>query len=272
MLKNSRNSKRHGCKCTMKLVANRVLRRMTQLSQHFSGFRRIAIVVDSNKNLTMQLLPSTLQLKMGRKSKKFHAAFPMQVHSIGSSRARQVADSNIQDARRLNHRRKTRALVATIVSLFILIGGFAAWVVHRGHVRDAVALLVKQVEDQLTNHQVPSAEALLASQPDLAGEVDVAAIAAKVTQAKPQWRRIVRAFSSWKEEIAKASTGDISKAKLDSMLGAVAVLKPNLTDDEVKQRDQLVSKAKTVLDGTVAKRLTSLTPKSNALVLNRRAL
>ena len=171
---------------------------------------------------------------------------------------------NIQDARRLNHRRKTRALVATIVSLFILIGGFAAWVVHRGHVRDAVALLVKQVEDQLTNHQVPSAEALLASQPDLAGEVDVAAIAAKVTQAKPQWEKDRQSFSSWKEEIAKASTGDISKAKLDSMLGAVAVLKPNLTDDEVKQRDQLVSKAKTVLDGTVAKRLTSLTPKSNA--------
>ena len=171
---------------------------------------------------------------------------------------------NIQDARRLNHRRKTRVLVASIASLFILVGGFVTWIVHRGHIRDAVAILVKQVEDQLTQHQVPSAEELLASQPDLAGEVDVVAIAAKVTQARPQWEKDRQSFNLWKEEIAKVSTGDVSKAKLDAMLGAVAVLKPNLTEDEVKQCDQLVSQAKNVVDVTVAKRLTILTPKSNA--------
>ena len=171
---------------------------------------------------------------------------------------------NMQEACRLSHRRKTRMIAAAITSVVILIGVFAAWVVHRGHVRDSVAILVKQVEDQLSHHQIPAAEQVLASQPDLAGEVEVAAVAAKVTEAKPQWEKDRKSFDAWKEEIGKASTGDISKAKLDAMLAAVAVLKPSMTDDEVKQCDQLVSKAKSVLDGTVAKRLTSLTPKSNA--------
>ncbi|RLS28064.1 MAG: hypothetical protein DWH77_00820 [Planctomycetota bacterium] len=170
---------------------------------------------------------------------------------------------NMQEAGRLNHRRKTRMIAAAITSVVILIGAFAAWAVHRGHVRDSVAILVKQVEDQLSHHQIPAAEQVLASQPDLAGEVEVAAVSVKVTEAKPQWEKDRKSFDAWKEEIGKASTGDISKAKLDAMLAAVAVLKPSMTDDEVKQCDQLVSKAKSVLDGTVAKRLISLTPKSN---------
>ena len=171
---------------------------------------------------------------------------------------------NMQEAGRLSHRRKTRMIAAAITSVVILIGAFAAWAVHRGHVRDSVAILVKQVEDQLSHHQIPAAEQVLASQPDLAGEVEVAAVSVKVTEAKPQWEKDRKSFDAWKEEIGKASTGDISKAKFDAMLAAVAVLKPNLTEDESKQCDQLVSKAKTVLDQTVAKRLTSLTPKSNA--------
>ena len=170
---------------------------------------------------------------------------------------------NMQEAGRLNHRRKTRMIAAAITSVVILIGAFAAWAVHRGHVRDSVAILVKQVEDQLSHHQIPAAEQVLASQPDLAGEVEVAAVSVKVTEAKPQWEKDRKSFDAWKEEIGKASTGEISKAKLDAMLAAVAVLKPSMTDDEVKQSDQLVSKAKSVLDGTVAKRLISLTPKSN---------
>ena len=170
---------------------------------------------------------------------------------------------NMQEAGRLNHRRKTRMIAAAITSVVILIGAFAAWAVHRGHVRDSVAILVKQVEDQLSHHLIPAAEQVLASQPDLAGEVEVAAVSVKVTEAKPQWEKDRKSFDAWKEEIGKASTGDISKAKLDAMLAAVAVLKPSMTDDEVKQCDQLVSKAKSVLDGTVAKRLISLTPKSN---------
>ncbi|MEI6878022.1 MAG: hypothetical protein WCL33_03175 [Planctomycetota bacterium] len=171
---------------------------------------------------------------------------------------------NMQEAGRLSHRRKTRMIAAAITSVVILIGAFAAWAVHRGHVRDSVAILVKQVEDQLSHHQIPAAEQVLASQPDLAGEVEVAAVSVKVTEAKPQWEKDRKSFDAWKEEIGKASAGDISKAKFDAMLAAVAVLKPNLTEDESKQCDQLVSKAKTVLDQTVAKRLTSLTPKSNA--------
>ncbi len=171
---------------------------------------------------------------------------------------------NIQEASRLRHRQKTRMIATAITSVVILIGAFAAWVVHRGHVRDAVAILVKQVDDQLSHHQIPAAEQVLASQPDLAGEIEVAAVAAKVNEAKPQWEKDRQSFNAWKEEIAKANSGDISKTKFDAMLAAVAVLKPSLTDDEVKQCDQLVSKAKSVVDGTVAKRLTSLTPKSNA--------
>ena len=190
--------------------------------------------------------------------------------SLASSFEREVPErvrvriENMQEAVRLNHRRKTRMIAAAIASVVILIGAFAAWVVHRGHVRDSVAILVKQVEDQLSHHQIPAAEQVLASQPDLAGEVEVAAVAAKVTEAKPQWEKDRKSCDALKEEIARASTGDISKAKLDAMLAAVAVLKPSMTDDEVKQCDQLVSKAKTVLGQTVAKRLTSLTPKSNA--------
>lgn len=171
---------------------------------------------------------------------------------------------NIQEAGRLSHRRKTRMIAAAITSVVILIGAFAAWAVHRGHVRDEVAILVKQVQDQLSQHQIPAAEELLASQKELAGEVEVAAVSVKVTEARPQWEKDRKSFDALKEEIGKASTGDISKAKLDAMLAAVAVLKPNLTEDELKQCDQLVSKAKSVLDRTVAKRLTSLTPKSNA--------
>ena len=175
-----------------------------------------------------------------------------------------VRIENMQEAVRFNHRRKTRMIAAAIASVVILIGAFAAWVVHRGHVRDSVAILVKQVEDQLSHHQIPAAEQVLASQPDLAGEVEVATVSVKVTEARPQWEKDRKSFDALKEEIARASTGDISKAKLDAMLAAVAVLKPSMTDDEVKQCDQLVSKAKSVLDQTVVKRLTSLTPKSNA--------
>ena len=190
--------------------------------------------------------------------------------SLASSFEREVPErvrmriENMQEAGRLRHRRRTKLFAAAITSVVILIGAFAAWAVHRGHVRDAVAILVKQVEDQLSQHQIPAAEELLASQKDLAGEVEVAAVIVKVTEARPQWEKDRKSFDAWKEEIGKASTGDISKAKLDAMLAAVAVLKPNLTEDELKQCDQLVSKAKTILDQTVAKRLTSLTPKSNA--------
>ena len=175
---------------------------------------------------------------------------------------------NMQETTRLCHRRRTKLFVAAIASAVILIGAFAAWAVHRGHVRDEVAILVKQVEDQLSHHQIPAAEDLLASQKDLAGEVEVAAVSVKVTEARPQWEKDRQSFDAWKDEIEKASTGDISMAKLDAMLAAVAVLKPNLTEDESKQCDQLVSKAKSVLDQTVAKRLTSLTPKSNAFALD----
>ena len=190
--------------------------------------------------------------------------------SLASSFEREVPErvrmriENMQQAVRLRHRRRTKLFVAAIASVVILIGVFAAWAVHRGHVRDEVAILVKQVQDQLSQHQIPAAEELLASQKDLAGEVEVAAVSVKVTEARPQWEKDRKSFDAWKEEIGKASTGEISKAKLDAMLAAVAVLKANLTEDEFKQSDQLVSKAKTVLDQTVAKRLTSLTPKSNA--------
>ena len=191
-------------------------------------------------------------------------------HSHAISFDREIPESvrlrieNIQEARRLMHRRKTRLIAAAITSVVILIGAFTAWVVHRGHVRDAVAILVKQVNDQLSHHEIPAAEQLLASQPDLAGEIEVAAVTAKVTEAKPQWEKDRQSFNAWKEEIVKASSGDISKSRLDSMLAVVAALKPILTDDEIKQCDQLVSKAKSVVVDTVAKRLTSLTPKSNA--------
>ena len=189
--------------------------------------------------------------------------------SLASSFEREVPErvrmriENMQEAGRLRHRRRTKLFAAAIASVVILIGVFAAWAVHRGHVRDSVAILVKQVDDQLSHHQIPAAEELLASQKDLAGEVEVAAVSVKVTEARPQWEKDRKSFDAWKEEIGKASTGDISKAKLDAMLAAVSVLKPNLTEDEFKQSDQLVSKAKTVLEQTVAKRLTSLTPKSN---------
>lgn len=90
--------------------------------------------------------------------------------SLASSFEREVPErvrmriENMQQAVRLRHRRRTKLFVAAIASVVILIGAFAAWAVHRGHVRDEVAILVKQVQDQLSQHQIPAAEELLASQ------------------------------------------------------------------------------------------------------------
>lgn len=170
----------------------------------------------------------------------------------------------IYEAIRLRQRRKTRMTVATIASVVILICSFGVWVVHRGHVREEVDKLVQQVEQALVDHQIPSAQKLLDSQPDLSDEVEVVIVNTKVMQARSQWEKDRLSFKSWQEEIEAVSKGDITKAKLDAMLGTVEGLKPSMTNEELLVCNQLSLKAKFVFDATVVKRLVSLTPKSNA--------
>ena len=171
---------------------------------------------------------------------------------------------HFREAIRAKRRRRTQMLVTAIVGVVAFVGAFVAWSVHRGHVRDAVEKLVAQVEADLKEHRLAEAEILLADQPDLAGEVEVAAINAEVMQSRPQWEKEREAFRVWKIDVETASAGDCSQARFDGLRATINALESVLTSDEGNDRDVLVAKARGAVTMTTGKRLASLAPRSNA--------
>ena len=176
------------------------------------------------------------------------------------------------EAIRLHHRRRTRVLVAGCVAAVLVLAGFVAWMVHRDRVRTEVKQLVELVEVQLKEHRIPEAEKLLADQPTLAGEVDVAAIHARVIEARPQWEKDRAAFQAWKMEVDEACAKPFSQAKFDGFEKTIAAMQPLLMATELTERDTLLAKAKTAVATSVASRREELKPKSTAFLAGSTAI
>lgn len=170
------------------------------------------------------------------------------------------------EAIQARQKRRTRMLVAGCVATVLLLGGFVAWLVHRDQVRAAVKELVLQVEVQIKEHRILEAGKLLAEQPGLAGEVEVAAIHARVVQAKPQWEKDRAGFQTWKSDVEAACNAPLSQAKLDGLEKTIVAMQPLLMASELTERDALIAKAKTAVRDTVAVRLKVLDPKLSAFL------